>query len=332
MARITIEDVANEAGVSITTVSHVFSGHRPVNAETKQMVEQVAKRLGYRPNAIARSLRLRTSQTIMIVVPDITNSFYPEYARSIQDVIGPAGFHSLLCNTDAREREELAFLEEARSRRLNGVVFVGFRVEPEALRPLADDGICVVNVGGPVPGSTIDSVCFDDRAASAEMTHFVIDRYGSDVALIDGDAEAPVSRHRREGFEDACREAGVPDREMVVLLEEFDRAGGARGMRALLDREVRPRAVVCANDMIAIGAIDVAREEGLRIPEDVAITGFDDVDLATVVTPQLTTVHADGPRLGAEAGRLLLSRMTGEHDSEGRHVVVPHELVVRASA
>jgi len=332
MARITIEDVAHEAGVSITTVSHVFSGHRPVNTETKEMVERVAQRLGYRPNAIARSLRLSTSQTIMIVVPDITNSFYPEYARSIQDVIGPAGYHSLLCNTDAREREELTFLDEARSRRLNGVVFVGFRVSNEALRPLAEDGICVVNVGEAVDDSKIDSVCFDDRAATAEVTRFLLDRYGPSIALIDGDGEAPVSRQRRDGFEDACRDFGAAPDDAAVLLEGFNRAGGVRGMTTLLERERPPRAVVCANDMIAVGAIDVARERGLRVPEDVAITGFDDVDLATIVTPKLTTVHADGPRLGAEAGRLLLTRMTGEHDGAGRHVVIPHELVVRDSA
>ncbi|MCW5950732.1 MAG: LacI family DNA-binding transcriptional regulator [Propionibacteriaceae bacterium] len=333
MARITIEDVASEAGVSITTVSHVFSGHRPVNPETKRIVENVAKRMGYRPNAIARSLRLRSAQTIMIVVPDITNSFYPEYARSLQDVVGPAGFHSLLCNTDAKETEELAFLDDAISRRLDGVVFVGFRVEPAALLPLAEVGMSVVNVGDPLgPDGIIDSVRFDDRAASAEATRFLLGRYGTNIALIDGDAEAPVARQRRLGFEQACRDWGMTEDDMVIVLEEFNRAGGVRGMRRLLDRPEWPRSVVCANDMIAVGAIDVARERGLAVPRDLAIVGHDDVDLATVVTPNLTTVHADAHRLGAEAGRLLLTRMTGQYDGPGRHVVIPHELIVRDSA
>ncbi|GAA1996161.1 LacI family DNA-binding transcriptional regulator [Microbacterium ulmi] len=332
MARITIEDVASEAGVSVTTVSHVFSGNRPVSTETQIIVREVATRLGYHPNAIAQSLRSQRTNTIMIVVPDITNSFYPDYARSLQDVAAEAGFHSLLCNTDAREAEELAFLDEAMSRRLDGVVFTGFRVPPSGLEPLVDAGIAVVCIGSVPTASPLDSVRFDDRAAAAEATGFILERYGHRVALIYGDEEAPVGRERRLGFEQACRAAGIPREDLVVVLEEFNRAGGRRGMARLLARPERPRAVVCANDMIALGAVEVARDAGMRIPEDIAIVGHDDVDVATVVTPRLTTVRTDARRLGAEAGALLVSRMTGAYTGPGRHVTIPHELIVRESA
>lgn len=332
MARITIEDVASQSGVSMTTVSHVFSGHRPVSVETQRLVKEVADRLGYRPNAVARSLRSQRTQTIMIVVPDITNSFYPEYARSLQDVVAAAGYHSLLCNTDAREAEELAFLEEAISRRLEGVAFTGFRLPVERLIPLADEGIAVVNVGAAAEGSLVDSVRFDDRGAVAEATRFLLERYGMRVGMIYGDKDAPVGRDRLDGFESACREFGIDPAQTAIVLEEFTRAGGAAGMRRLLDRVDRPRAVVCANDMIALGAIDALKERGLDVPGDVAVLGYDDVDAATIVTPKLTTVHADATRLGAEVGAMLVSRMSGEYTGPGRHLVLDHELVVRESA
>jgi LacI family transcriptional regulator len=332
MGRITIEDVAGEAGVSVTTVSHVFSGNRPVSTETQIHVREVATRLGYHPNAVAQSLRSQRTNTIMIVVPDITNSFYPAYARSLQDVAAGSGFHSLLCNTDAREEEELAFLDEAMSRRLDGVVFTGFRVPPSGLDPLVDAGIAVVFIGSVPVGSPLDAVRFDDRAAARAATTYMLDRYGARIALIYGDEEGPVGRERRLGFERAGLAAGIPRRDMTIVLEEFNRDGGRRGMERLLAKPVRPRAVVCANDMIALGAVEVARDAGLRIPEDIAIIGHDDIDVATVVTPRLTTVRTDARRLGAEAGTLLVTRMTGAYSGPGRHVTIPHELVVRESA
>jgi LacI family transcriptional regulator len=141
---------------------------------------------------------------------------------------------------------------------------------------------------------------------------------------------APVGRDRRLGFEVACRGAGLSDPRVVVT--EFTRVGGRRGMDELLRGDDRPRAVLCANDMIALGAIEVLKGAGLRVPEDVAVVGHDDVDVATIVSPQLTTTRTDARRLGALAGELLTSRMTGAYGGPARHHVVAHEFVVRESA
>jgi DNA-binding LacI/PurR family transcriptional regulator len=332
MPRPTIEDVAAGAGVSVTTVSHVFSGHRPVSEATQLSVRDIAAKLGYRPNAVARSLRARRTNTVMVVVPDITNGFYPEYARGIQDVLRAGDYHVLLCNTDAVEAEERMALEEARARRLDGIAFVGFRVSAVDLEPLAAEGMAVVVTGRPHGAEGIDAVRFDDVAASAEATRFVLDRYGPKTAMICAGTESAVGSRRLEGFRKACADFGAAAEAAPAVLEEFTRAGGLRGMERLMALPTRPRSVVCANDMIALGAIDMARELALDVPGDVAIIGRDDVDAATIVRPRLTTIRTDAGQLGENVARLLLDRMEAEFTGPGREVVLPHRLVIRESA
>ncbi|MES1170256.1 MAG: substrate-binding domain-containing protein, partial [Leifsonia sp.] len=236
----------------------------------------------------------------------------------------------LLCNTDSREEEERAFLDDALSRRLDGVVFAGFWVQPEELLVLANAGMAVVNLGhgaGPV-----DSVYSGDQLASAQMTGYLLSKYGPDVALIDGDERAMVSQARAFGFAEAHRAANSPVPPTYVVSEEFTREGGRRGMERLLDLPNPPRAVFCANDRIALGALDVARERSLAVPEDLAIAGYDDIEAASLVVPPLTTVRNQSYELGVACGELLLSRMTGEYTGESRTRLVQAELIERESA
>lgn len=332
MGRVTIEDVAVRAGVSVTTVSHVFSGHRPVRASTREHVERVARELGYRPNALATSLRVQRTNTAMIVIPDITNPFYPSLARGVQDVLRSRDYHTILGNTDATEHEERAFLEAAGSGRVDGLVFMGFHVAAAELEPLAEAGIAVVNLGYGDTSGRIDTVRSDDRAAAAEAVAYLLRSSPEGVGLIDGDAASPVAAERLAGFLDAYRDAGQEVPDGYVVTTDFTRHGGREGMRHLLAHPRPPRAVFCANDMIALGAIETTRELGLSVPDDVAVMGCDDIDAAQIATPRLTTVRNSADAIGRACGELLLSRMTGEYTGPARTIVVPHTLVVRESA
>ena len=332
MEHFTIEDVAARAGVSVTTVSHVFSGNRPVRESTSQRVKQIATEMGYRPNAVAVSLRVQRTSTAMIIIPDITNPVFPAFARVVQDVLRTGGYQTLLCNTDADEAEERSFLDEAFSRRMDGVVFLGFRVPTVDLLPFAEAGLAIVNLGFGEPGSTIDNVRFDDRASAAEATSFLLGVAPGSVGFIDGTHESAVAESRLAGYTDAYEKNAIAIPDDFVVNTEFTVEGGRTGMRRLMGLSTPPRAVFCANDLIALGAIEIAREEGLRIPEDVAIMGCDDIDAAEIVTPRLTTIRNSAELIGKASGELLLSRMTGEYTGPGREVVVPHQLVVRESA
>ena len=309
MARITIEDVATRAGVSPTTVSHVFSGQRPVSEATQAHVRAIAEQLGYRANAVAKSLRTQRTSTVMIVMPDLTNPFYPVFARGVQDTLRSSEYHTLLCNTDSREEEERAFLDDALSRRLDGVVFAGFWVRPEELLVLADAGMAVVNLGS--GAGPVDSVRAGDHVASLGMTGYLLAKYGPDVALIDGNERAMVSEARAAGFIDAHQAAGHTVPPQYVVSEEFTREGGQRGMRRLLDLPHPPRAVFCANDRIALGALDVARERSLSVPGDIAIASFNDISVAQFLNPPLSTIRLPSEEIGETAVELLLERAAG---------------------
>ncbi|GAB2831978.1 LacI family DNA-binding transcriptional regulator [Microbacterium insulae] len=332
MQPITIADVAAATGVSRTTVSHVFSGHRPVRQETRELVLRVAREMGYRPSAVAKSLRARRTNTVMIVIPDIMNPFYPGFARGVQDVVSQQGYHALLCNTDAVEASERGYIEDALARRVDGVVFVGFRVPISDLDILTEVGTAVVAVG-PAPEETmVDTVWLDDVAFSREATAYLLRKGLGPVAHITGPTDTAVEVKREIGFRQAHADAGLEVHEDLIVSEEFTHQGGIEGMTALLAGPTRPRSVFCANDLIALGAMRVAHEHGLRVPEDIAFVGVDDIDMAAIANPSLTTVRLRIHELGTICGRRLLERLNGDWTGNGRSMALDAELVVRESA
>jgi len=330
MPYVTIDEVASRAGVSPTTVSHVFSGKRYVAPATQDLVRKVADELGYSANAVAKSLRMSRTNTAMIVIPDITNPYYPAFARGVQDALRPGGYQTLFCNTDSREDEERRFLDEARARRLDGLAFMGYWVTPEELSPLAKAGICVVNLGEGT--EEIDSVHSLDRLESQRITEYLLQSYGPRIAFIDGVAGAPVSRSRHTGYVSAFEASGLEVPHGYVVEEDFTREGGRRGMRHLLGLQDPPRGVFCANDLIALGALDELAAAGRRVPGDVAVAGFDDIEIAGLVSPPLTTVHNPAEAVGALCGELLRTRMDGSYSGTGRHETIGLKMVLRESA
>lgn len=327
--RVTMLDVAGEAGVSATTVSHVLSGKRLVAAATRERVERAVRDLGYRPNHVARNLRTRRSHMIAAVVPDITNPFYSELTRGLADTVLGGEYGTYVCNTDGRVDRERAFVDDVLDRGVDGVVIASVSTFGLATAPLRF-GTPVVCLGESVEHPEVDQVKADDSDGSCAATLHLLSRGAQLVAMIQGPPHTGVLRN--EGYARALAAAGRELDERHTVPGDWTRQGGRGAMHQLMRTTPRPDAVFCANDLMAIGAMDAARELGLAIPGDVALAGFDDIDAAALVSPALTTVDNPSYGTGRTAGELLLSRMLGQYSGPRRTVVLPCSLIQRESA
>lgn len=330
-ARVTIADVAIRANVSKTTVSHVLSGNRPVAAATRTRVEAAIRDLGYRPHAVARSLRTKTSHLVALVIPDIANPFYPILARGLEDGLEGGRYRALICNTDRHPEREAEFLREMGDRGVDGVVLDSYTLTTDSIEEVLPQGVSIVRIGTSVledPG--FDSVRADDGRGAHDATMHLIESCGPRVAMIQGPPGAGAQRNA--GYAEALRAAKVAPNPQLVVSGGWTREGGADAMRGLLSLPVPPRGVFCANDLMAIGALDAARQMRVAVPRDVAVVGFDDIEPAAHAMPPLTTVSNPAYETGLLAGVVIRERMSGRYEGPPRTVTLPCRLVLRSTA
>jgi LacI family transcriptional regulator len=328
--RVTISDVARRAGVSPTTVSHVLSGKRLVGASTRVTVLETIRELGYRPNHVARNLRTRQSHMIAVVVPDITNPFYAVLTRGLADALDVAGYGTYVCNTDGQQDRERKFLQDVMDRGVDGVVFASGDTASQVKLRGTGDTTPIICIGEQRDVPMCDAVIPDDEKGSYAAGELLASRGYKRIAMIQ--APQRYGAARTAGFRSAMRAARHPLPSRYLVRGDWTRKGGYEAMHALMALPDPPDAVFCANDLMAIGALDVAHEMGLEVPGRLAVVGFDDVDAATIVTPRLTTVRNPAYEAGSTAGELLLSRISGRYTGGGRTVVLPCPLVERSSA
>jgi LacI family transcriptional regulator len=327
--RATIAEVAERAGVSPTTVSHVLSGKRLVSESTKATVREAIRELDYRPNAMARSLRTRRSQMVAIVVPDLTNPFFSVVIRGLADTVEAAGYATYVCNTDGLAERERAFLDDMHDRSVDGIV-IGLAGAQHNVDVPEHSQTPIVCIGGAFDHPAVDLVAADDEVGSRAAVAHLVARGARRIAMIQGSADP--GRARDHGYRQALTEAGITYDKTLMQPGDWTRQGGRKAMRKLMQLPRRPDAVFCANDLTAIGAMDVARELSVSIPADVALVGFDDIEAAALVHPGLTTVQNPAYDTGTASGKLLLSRMSGEYAGAGRRVLLPCPLIRRESA
>lgn len=327
-----ITDVAAQAGVSIATVSHVISGRRPVAEQTRRRVQEVIDKMGYRPNAIARSMVTQRTHTVALIVPDITNPFYPAIARGLQDALTPAGYFALVASTDGDPDTERQLVEHMIARRVDGIGFAGHYTHFRDVEPAVAAGIPVVLLGSRTPRPGIDTVTTDNFGASGIATQYLLDEGYRRIGFITGPAGLGPPAERVAGYTQTLAENNVVSQAELIARTEFSRDGGRAGMRQLLDLALPPRAVICTNDVVAIGALDTLRQQGLRVPDDVALVGFDDIEAASLVSPALTTVLIPARDEGAACGRLLLHRLTDTKQQPPQSVTFSGTLIRRESA
>jgi LacI family transcriptional regulator len=331
LKRATQKDVAQLAGVSQATVSMVLSGaNSEIPADTFERISEAAKQLGYVPNRFAQALKTSRSMTIACMVPDITNPFYPALMRGIQSVSEAQGYDVIAVNTDGAADREQHFLNWSLQGRVDGVIGVFWTLRAEDFRPVVAGGVPVVRIESTRKGTgdiPLDNIFVDSRAGSFAMAQYLIGRGHPRISMIAG--RGGPQGVRVDGYTAALTIAGgVPD---VVLDDQFNEEGGYRAAQVLLGRNPRPTAIFAANDLMAIGALQALRDAGVRVPEDIAVAGFDDISAARLVSPPLTTVAQFQHEVGIRAAETLMARIKGTTTGEGTAVEMPFSLIERKS-
>ena len=326
---VTIKDLAAEAGVSVATASRVLSGARQVRESSAERVHAAAERLGYRPNGVARALRLQTSEVVGVVVPEIANPFFPRLVQAVERSLQRSGRAIMLCDSQGDPHLEANRVELLLDRRVDALVIVpsGERVTRRVLTQAARS-TPVVQVDRRVEGVPSDYVTVDHRSGIGDVLAH-LDRGGiRTAAFVGASSDLPAVRTRLEAYQEGMRRRDVRSAERVHL-GEFSVEWGREAVDKLMADEM-PDALVCANDLIAVGVLQGLRAHSLRVPADVAVTGFDDAGFATATDPALTTVRQPMEGLGRAAAELLERRMSGDRD-ELRTVTLQPQLIRRDS-
>jgi LacI family transcriptional regulator len=332
--KVDISAVAAAAGVSRTTVSHALSGKRYVAAETKERILAAIEELGYRPNRVAQSLRRRSTLSVAYLATDLSNPYYPAVIKALHRGLDAVGYALLIGETDGSAGGERHLLEEMVARQVDAVVIHPMAMSVPDIRELVGGLPLVAAVGDPDAAVDVpaDVIMSDDALGIGEALRHLIDRGYRDIAFLSGPSDVKVALSRLGAFREASAAAGHHVPEDWIDHVPFTRDGGAEAMRRLLKCNSRPRAVMCANDLIAIGALDVLREAGLRVPEDVAVVGFDDIDLAELLTPRLTTVKNPAAAVGAACAEAVLARLAGPRtEAAFTFTTLPTTLQIRDS-
>ncbi|MEK6756745.1 MAG: LacI family DNA-binding transcriptional regulator [Bacteroidota bacterium] len=332
--RVTAKEVADKLGISTMTVSRAMNSRANVDEETRRKVLETARKLGYSPNHIAKSLVLRKTHTIGVVVPEITHSFFPEAIRGIEEVTTRARYHLILTHSaeDAeREKDAILTLE---SMRVDGILIsTAQRVgDYDLYKHVIRLGVPIVFFDRCVPGIGASCVSIDDEECARRITVHLIDHGYGRLAHLSGPPKVFIGQSRLNGFKRALRERNIPCCDELIVESGFQETDGYNAMKKLLGlpRERQPRAVVAVNDPAAFGAIKAIQERGLKIPEDIAIVGFsDDIRAALMPTP-LTTVRQPAYEVGKRAAQKLLAFIEGRSPTI-EEVVVKTEQVIRQS-
>jgi LacI family transcriptional regulator len=331
---VSIRDVAAAAGVSVATVSRVLSpatAEVPMRKETRDRVVRAIDELGYRPNDLARALLQHRTSAIGLVVPDISNPYYPPLVRGVEDVASSHGYRVVLCNTDRDPAKITGYLDTLIKTRVDGIVVAGggWADVPDRTAVLGRYRTGLVAVGRHL--TSHPSVRIDNVAASRAAAEHLIGLGHRRITFVGGPASSTTVQDRAQGFRDALKASGLAGLAPAVRYGDFTEESGYALAREILRLSRPPTALLCANDRVALGAYAAAADTARRIPDDVSVVGFDDTPIARYVRPTLTTVAIPTYEMGSAAMRLLLAQFGGD-DGAPALETMPTRLVVRDSA
>ncbi|MDD9268904.1 LacI family DNA-binding transcriptional regulator [Paenibacillus sp. GCM10023248] len=327
----TIYDVAREAGVSIAAVSQVINGKGKISEERRNEIFSVMERLNYRPSVIAAALTGKRTYTLGLLVPDISNPFFAEIAHAVEDQGHKLGYSIVICSTHNEDERIERYLTLLQQKSVDGMIIGTGMDNLELLAPLVDKSVPIVSIAREMPSAYVQTVHVGDFDGGKLAGQHLLALGHTRIAVLAEHLKVSSSRERIRGFRDALAGAGCELPDAWVKPGGFDLLqGGKRQTLELLRQAECPTALFCCNDLLAIGALQAAKELGVRVPEELSIVGFDDTILASVTDPPLTTVAQPIEAMGKLAVDLLIGQLTNPSEAKPAHVLEP-KLVVRKS-
>jgi LacI family transcriptional regulator, repressor for deo operon, udp, cdd, tsx, nupC, and nupG len=323
-----IQEVAKRAGVSVATVSRVLNNASSVSTKTRRRVEDAIKELNYAPSMLGRNLRNSESRLLLVLIPSISNPFYTEIINGIEKIAIENHYNILLCQTDTNSQRENIYFNLVKNKLADGIISMDPTVNKKKLNELAEKHPIILcseyEEGGAIPYITINH----ELAAYQAVKHLIkIDK--TKVALINSDETFLYARQRRNGYERALKEFNLSIRkEWIYHTNQINFETGVHAMRRLLQLKERPSAVFAVSDTLAIGALKEINIAGLKVPDDIAIVGFDKISFSNMTNPTLTTIEQPMYRMGCTAANMLINRIRGK---KVESMVMEHELIIRES-
>ncbi|WP_243369578.1 LacI family DNA-binding transcriptional regulator [Microvirga solisilvae] len=327
-----IQDVAKLADVSTATVSRALASPEKVSPEARARVLEAIAKTGYVPNLAARSLRSQKTSMVLVVLPDLSNTFFSKILRGIEERLFEAGYGMIISDLDGSPEKEAHFAAFTAAGRVDGAILLNghlFGQTREGEGTPAKTGIPLVALCEAIPSADIPQIEIDNRAAASRMTQHLASLGHRSIAYVSGPAHNILEKERFIGYQDGLKAAGLPFDPALVLPGDYTIESGVMAGQDLVGRTTRPTAAFCTSDEMAIGLMRTLLSAGLRVPEDISVAGFDDIDFAAVAEPALTTIHQPRRELGQAAASVLIDLLQG-HPSPKR-IRLETEIIVRAS-
>jgi DNA-binding LacI/PurR family transcriptional regulator len=326
----TIRDIAKEAGVSIATVSRYLNNSGYIDAETGKNIEHVINKYGYKPSRAAQSLKTKKSMQIVLVVPDICNPFYSTMAKTVQSAAKDKGYVVILYNTNENPAEEINSIKVSEQINADGIILCSVHVKDEVIKKLENSEIPKV-VANSYENCPFDSVHGIRGEGTYLTTKHLIESGHRTIAFAGGPAESETASRRKYGYIRALKEAEIEYNDSLVFEMGFSVESGYKAGKYFSTLKPLPTAICCANDLIAFGVLSSLNELGIRVPDDISLTGMDNIDFTSISRPRLTTATNDSIEFGKSVLSLLFDRIEGNYSGIPREIIIPRILVKRDS-
>lgn len=326
-----MRDVAERAGVSVTSVSHVINQTRLVSDDLRERVLTAMNELGYQPNALARSLRRKETYTIGVIITNSADPFFAEVTRGVEDACFEQGYNIILCNSDSDLDKELLYTNALIKKRVDGILFLAAGGKStKHIHTMQEQKIPLVVVDRYIPDLAVDTVLIDNARGGWLATHHLIELGHQRIGCITGPSDLSLSAERVTGYRCALQEAGLAVDETLIIKGNFQYETGYRAAQQFLASPNPPTALFACNDLMAIGAINVAIRQGCRVPRQLSIIGFDDIRMAAYTNPLLTTVAQPKYEMGFISTTMLLERIQTQ-EMAPRQKLLDTQLIMRES-